>query len=243
MLGGVVFLATRQPLPSVPDASQRGCNGLVELCDRPLDQVVFAGTHNAMSGADVPGFMFPSHRVGVRRQLEDGIRALMLDVLPGFRVGDAVKTDLDEAELVREKLEPELGAEGFEAALRIRSRLLEGEAADRELFLCHALCELGAVRLVPVLREIREFLILNPREVLILILEDAVPAAEVAAAFAESRLEDLVWRGRVTPPWPTLGEMVASGGRVLVLAENHSEGVPWYHPAWEVFQDYSFSTT
>ena len=35
-----------------------GCNGDARLCERPLDEVVFAGTHNAMSAADRPGWMF-----------------------------------------------------------------------------------------------------------------------------------------------------------------------------------------
>ncbi len=242
---GVAALLARAPLPDGVRLPVSGCNGLDELCDRRLDEVVFPGTHNSMAAADVPGWMFPNQQLGVRRQLDDGIRAFMLDVLPGIPVGGAVKTDFDEAELVREKLEPALGAEGFEAALRIRGRLLGGDPRDRELYLCHGLCELGAIRLVPVLREFREFLILHPREVVIIIIEDAVPAAEVAAAFTESRLVDLVYRGPVTAPWPTLGEMADSGGRVLVLAENDSEGVPWYHPAWNVFQEtpYHFEST
>ena len=220
-----------------------GCNGSRDLCDRPLDQVVFACAHNAMGAADVPGWMFPNHQRGIESQLQDGIRAFMLDVLPGISVGDAVKTDIDDSQIVREKLEPALGAEGLDAALRIRERLLDVDSADSELFLCHGLCELGAAPLVPVLATMHDFLILNPNEVIIIIIEDAVPAADIAAAFEDSRLLDLVYRGPVTPPWPTLGEMVATNQRVLVLAENDSEGVDWYHPAFTVFQEtpYHFS--
>jgi len=32
---------------------------------------------------------------------------------------------------------------------------------------------------------------------------------------------------------PTLGEMVASGGRLVVLGEYDVGNVPWYHLAWE----------
>ena len=42
----------------------------------------------------------------------------MLDVMPGVPMENAVKTDLDETELTHEKLEPVLGIEGVNAALR-----------------------------------------------------------------------------------------------------------------------------
>ena len=41
-----------------------------------------------------------------------------------------------------------------------------------------------------------------------------VAPADVARCFAETGLEDLVYRGPVTAPWPTLGEMVARDERV-----------------------------
>jgi hypothetical protein len=238
LVGFFLMSGPPQPPSSLPVVASAGtCNGMPELCDRRLDEVVFACTHNAMGAADVPGWLFPNQQAGILTQLEDGVRALMLDVLPGIRVDGAVMTDLDDGELTRAKLEPVLGAEGLDAAMRIRERMLGAEELGRGLFLCHGLCELGYQPFVTVLVEIAEFLTVNPREVLVIIIEDAVPAADIAAAFAASGLLDLVWQGPVEPPWPTLGEMVAIGGRVLVLGENDTEGVPWYHPAWEVCQE------
>ncbi len=54
------------------------CNGHASLCDRTLDDVTFPGTHNSMSNADA-GWGGPNQQHGMTRQLEDGIRALMLD--------------------------------------------------------------------------------------------------------------------------------------------------------------------
>jgi hypothetical protein len=59
---------------------ETGCNGYEVLCDRPLDQVTLAGTHNSMSNADA-GWLAPNQQHGLTRQLEDGIRALMLDTM------------------------------------------------------------------------------------------------------------------------------------------------------------------
>ena len=242
LTAGAVYL-TRQPAPlaTVPGG---GCNGSPALCDRPLDEIVFAGTHNAMGAADVPGWMFPNQQAGIPAQLRDGIRAFMLDVMSGVPVGNFVKTDMEEGEAARAKLEPSLGPEGLDAALRIRERLIGGDESQRDLYLCHGFCELGSSRLIPVLVQFRDFLILNPGEVIIIIFEDTVAPSAVSTAFEESGLVDLVYRGEVKHPWPTLGEMVRTNQRVLVLAENHSEGVPWYHPAFEVCQEtpYHFSS-
>ena len=64
------------PSPGAPVAT---CNGHAELCSRRLDQVTFAGTHNSMSNEDA-GWRVPNQHHGLSRQLQDGVRSLMLDV-------------------------------------------------------------------------------------------------------------------------------------------------------------------
>jgi hypothetical protein len=66
------------PPPPWPPARD-GCNGHVELCDRPYPEVVFPGTHNSMSNAD-DGWGVPNQTHNLRRQLSDGIRVFLLDV-------------------------------------------------------------------------------------------------------------------------------------------------------------------
>ncbi|TVQ89404.1 MAG: hypothetical protein EA397_15200 [Deltaproteobacteria bacterium] len=56
----------------------RLCNGYAELCDRPLDQVALPSTHNAMSNSD-EGWLAPNHRYPPQRQLDDGVRGMLLD--------------------------------------------------------------------------------------------------------------------------------------------------------------------
>ena len=63
------------------DSCQRAdgrCNGSSLLCDRAFDAVSFPTSHNAFSNAD-EGWAVPNQRHGLTRQLEDGVRALMLD--------------------------------------------------------------------------------------------------------------------------------------------------------------------
>ncbi len=55
-----------------------GCNGHPDLCDRRLDQVVFPATHNSMSNEE-EGWRIPNQVRGIVRQLEDGVRAFLID--------------------------------------------------------------------------------------------------------------------------------------------------------------------
>ncbi|MFI5370276.1 MAG: hypothetical protein ACHQ52_01870 [Candidatus Eisenbacteria bacterium] len=230
-----VTIGHREP-ESAPEITS--CNGSPELCDRPLDQVVFPATHNSMGGADNPGWMFPNQTAGITRQLQDGVRAFLLDVHYGVPVGDKVKTVLDAEPGSMAKYESVVGKEGMDAAMRIRDRIVGGDEKTRRVYMCHGFCELGALELVPMLRDVRRFLVENPGEVLIFDIEDDGPSPEdVQRCFEESGLVDFVYHGPVHGPWPTLREMAASDQRVVVMAENHTGGAPWYHSTFDVSQE------
>ncbi len=89
----------------------RACNGHPELCDRPLDEVAFASTHNSMSAASEPGWLFPTHEDGIVKQLDDGIRGLLIDTHYGVATPKGVATDLETGSKSRAKIEDELGKE------------------------------------------------------------------------------------------------------------------------------------
>ena len=241
-VAGGIFFTRPESFAPVSEATTT-CNGSPALCDKTLDQVVFPAAHNAMGASDVNGWMFPNHTYGIPTQLQRGIRAFLVDVYPGYAVGERVKTDLEEGLNISAKFEPVLGVEGVVAATRIRDRLIVGADSPRKLYMCHGMCEIGASEFVAALAEIRRFLILNPGEVILVMIEDYVTPEEIAAAFEESRLIDLVYKGAPGPPWPTLGEMVQTGQRVLVVAENNASGVAWYHQAFEIFQETPYHTT
>ena len=58
----------------------QACNGHPALCDRRLDEVTLATTHNAMS-SEAAGWIAPNQGFGITQQLEDGIRGMMLDTM------------------------------------------------------------------------------------------------------------------------------------------------------------------
>ncbi len=237
--GGLIalLLVLRRPeVAPVATASIGACNGAPELCDRRIDEVSFPATHNSMSNAQIPGWLFPHHSVDFTGQLQYGIRALLIDIHYGFPGADRIKTDLEGEGATREKLVGAVGEEGFEAAQRIRDRMVGVDEGRRGLYFCHGFCELGAYEVAPALRNIRDWLVVNPREVLLIVIEDYVTPEEIAEAFKKSGLLEFVYTGPIAP-WPTLRAMILSGGRVLVYTESGKPGVDWLHPAFESFQE------
>ncbi|MBP8131674.1 MAG: hypothetical protein KA184_19005 [Candidatus Hydrogenedentes bacterium] len=85
VLAFVAVLLPRAPRNNVaaPDVAAAQpvlmVNGRVDLTTRPYDKAAYVTTHNAMSSRDA-GFIFPNQIGGLRKQLEDGVRAMMLDV-------------------------------------------------------------------------------------------------------------------------------------------------------------------
>jgi len=221
------------------------CNGHAELCDRPLNEVALATTHNSMS-VPLPGWYSAMQEVPIADQLRDGIRGLQIDThyadkLPNGRVRTFFgSTD----ELKRRVRADGVSPDSVDAALRIRDRLgFEGEG-ERGMYLCHSFCELGATPLGSLLEDIRTFLVASPGAVLVVINQDYVKPADFVGAVRDAGLEQFAYDGPVGDRWQTLREMTDSGKRVVFLAENHAGAAPWYHPAYEAITEetpYAFS--
>jgi hypothetical protein len=225
--------------PDVPEAVEpvTAYNGLPQLGDRTLDQVVFPTTHNSMGGAGVTNWMFPNQSASIEDQLEDGVRGFLIDITYGIPAGENVKTVLDSTGTGMAKYEKAVGAEGMDAALRIRNRLTGAESGPRDVYMCHGFCELGALKFVSVLSDMHEFLVENPGEVLVVVIQDeSVDAADIVRCFEQSGLIDFVYKGP-PGPWPTLREMVDSDQRVVVMTENLRSGIPWCHNAFDIVQE------
>jgi hypothetical protein len=228
-----------EPAPVPAEAEERGCNGSPALCGRRLNQVTFAATHNSFSAAGEPGWLFANQRYGIARQLDDGIRGLLLDVHYGVRDPDgAVRTDLRAEGESRNRAARRLSPRALEIADRLVGRVGLGDlSGGRALYLCHTLCELGAEPLGEELAAIRRFLERNPAEVLVVMIEPYVPPAPIEDAFDEAGLLEHVVTLRRDEPLPTLGELVDSNRRLVVYTEDEGGTPAWYHSAFSFVQD------
>ncbi|HEX4010944.1 MAG TPA: hypothetical protein VHX62_13085 [Solirubrobacteraceae bacterium] len=202
--------------------------------------MVFPATHNSFAASELPGWHFASQTYPIQRQLEDGIRALLLDIHYGVydsAVG-RVRTDLAAEGSDRNKVAKQVPPRALRVADRVAGGVGLGSLKGTpEPYLCHTLCELGADPLDRELKVIAGFLDAHPDQVLIVIVEDYVPPSTIKQAFAGAGLTDDVATLKTGAPVPTLGELIKSGRRLLVFAEVKGGSPAWYMPAFSFIQD------
>jgi uncharacterized membrane protein HdeD (DUF308 family) len=237
-------LAVILPAPQVATVAVAtpagGCNGARELCGRRLDEVVFAATHNSYAAADEPGWLFANQRLGIARQLRDGIRAFLIDIHSGAPDPQSgrIRTDLAAEGSSRNKVARQLSPAALRTADRLVGRAGVGRpTGERRPYLCHTLCELGAEPLDDQLGLFRDFLAANPREVVVLFVEPYVPVQEIERGFEEAELLGQAAALRRDEPLPTLGELIRAGTRLVVLTEKDGGARPWYLPGFSFAQD------
>jgi hypothetical protein len=216
-----------------PSAAVQGCNGSAKLCAKRLDEVVLPATHNAMS-VPLGGWFSSEQDAPIAEQLRDGIRGLLLDTHYADKLSATrFRTHFDSPADLREAIKQDGASDrAVQAALRLRDRLGFRGKGERGMYLCHTFCELGATPLQDVLHDLHTFLVTHPGEVVVVVNQDYVTPADVVGAVREAGLERLVLTPRAGEPLPTLGEMVRSGHRLVLLAENHAGAAPWYQPAY-----------
>ncbi len=243
-VASLAVAASDDPVARTERASDGLCNGSLVLCSRRLDEVVFPTAHNAMSNAP-DGFLNANQGMTLTAQLDLGIRGLLIDALEGQRnPKGVVRTNL--VGETRETVVAQIGEGGLAAAQRLAGRVAFGPIeGDTEVFLCHVLCELGATKASDAFREIRTWLERHPREVLIVFVQDDAKPADIVDAARDGGLADLAAAVDPAAPMPTLAHLIASGKRVVMIAEHKASAEPWYPAGFKLFQDtpYAFATT
>lgn len=255
-VGGLALLVTYivavvpdEKLDAVP-ASESGpptCNGHVELCARRFDEVAFPATHNSMAAAD-EGWFFAEQPDGILSQLDHGIRVLLIDswyAQATSRPGVVANTEDDRAAAIAE-VRRTIGPEGVDSALRLRKALNLRPSGPAQHYLCHGICELGSTEWLPVMEDVAAWVRSHPRDVITFFIQDMVSPADTAELVERAGLQPFVHLQRTGEPWPTLGSMIDSGRRVVIMMEEESGGRdhPWLLPGFEWVQDtpYLFRT-
>ena len=101
-----------------------------------------------------------------------------------------------------------------------------------QTFLCHGPCTFGHSRLLDGLCTITRFLDTHPDEVFSIIFENHIEDADTDAMLEASGLREYLYTHPTGTPWPTLGEMIASGKRVVAFLERGGGSPAYLHPAW-----------
>ena len=218
------------------------CNGHISLCDRRFNEIAIAATHNSMSSAE-DGFSLANHSRGIIHQLNAGYRGLLIDLYNGLESERnlGVVTDISpHTPEERAQLVEQWGEATVRSAEELRRRAIDA-GGERQLYLCHRLCETGATPFAAELERLRGWLQANPGETLIIIIEDNVDPQDVSAAFEKAKLLPYLHTQTPGAPWPTLRQMIDSGRRLVVMAEKKTGDIPWYHNAYAFTQETPFS--
>ncbi len=115
----------------------------------------------------------------------------------------------------------------------VRGFMLDTHYFRGDAYLCHGSCLLGSKPLADGLLVVREFLDANPYEVLTIIFESYISAADTETAFHESGLDAYTYAHETGTDWPTLFGMIESNTRVVVFTDNEGGEPAWYHAVWE----------
>ncbi len=224
-----------------PTVAELGtCNGYAQLCARRLDQVVFAGTHNAMSAADSPGWLIANQARDIARQLNDGIRAFKISTHYGVSDGRGhVLTDLAAEGARANRVAEQLSPEGRAALQRLSASIGFGKPKGKpSVWLCHSQCEVGATSMLSFVSTVTRFLAANPNQVLIFFDEDYVKEISLEEEFKRAGLFSHLAVLRLGQQLPTLGELVRSQHNVLVFTQEPVSGrFPWDMYGFDWIQD------
>ena len=240
LMGLGLVVTTKGAAQRAEAAGVEECNGEASLCDLPLNLAMFPATHNSMSSAQYPGFLFGEQLTTIKAQLDGGVRALLIDTHYG--VETSARLPGSETPLVVTDRAAEIASAATEAAnpaLAEQAGVLASRApkkadAQRDMYLCHNFCELGSVPFSSVLGDVKTFLDTHPDEVVVVVIQDAVEPVATSRAFIDAGLDERAYTLSRNEPMPTLGDLVRSRRNLLVFAEVGGPGAPdWYQPAYE----------
>ncbi len=127
-------------------------------------------------------------------------------------------------------------------ALGVRGLMLDVYAHHEKVMLYHGKRILGHRPLLEDLKAIKDFLDAHPTEVMSIIFESYISPTQMASALAQAGLLPHLHMQARGVPWPTLGEMVVSGQRLVIFSEkDQSNPYPWLHHIWDFATENHYS--
>jgi len=115
-----------------------------------------------------------------------------------------------------------------------------------EPYFCHTVCEIGSEPMQPTMDRLNDWMDANPREVVVLFIQDTVTPQDTDAVLRKAGLADKAYVHPTGAQWPTLRQMIDSNKRLVVLMENTGGGTeyPYLHQGFDLVQDteYTFKT-
>jgi hypothetical protein len=201
-----------------------------------------------MSAADQPGWLFAEQPHGIVAQLNAGIRVLLFDTWLGqptqrARITTTPAALRGKAQTISDQA---FGAAAVRAALQARNLIGLKPTGPAQPYLCHGFCAFGSTLWEPVMAQVKDWMAAHPRDVVTFFIQDeGVTPAQTNHVFQQAGLLPYLYTQPAGQPWPTLGQMIDSGRRLVVLMENQDGGTayPWQMPGFTWTQDTPYDYT
>ncbi len=198
-------------------------------------------------------FLGAEHTITIPEQLNAGARFLMLDAYYGYDDNGIVRTNLAGG-VDRKKLEQERGPDAVRSLDRVGALTGTADTSGKkqDVYFCHDLCELGAVKASDVFSGVKDFLDRNLTDVVILDMEDYVQPKDMKRALDDAGLGPRLLT--LTPgqlKTKTLGDLVTpkhkndtdQPRRLIVVSEKHGGVEKWLPKAYSLFQETPYTFT
>jgi len=167
------------------------------------DEVCFLATHNAHANYNA-GYWYAQQRWSITKQLNNGVRCLLLDTWPAYKnnltqQADPKTVPIDQIEV-----------------------MLWHDITGRDL----------KIKFKDALVKIHTFLKNNPDEIVTFILEDHTSADIIDKVFDESTIKELIlkpsdWSVSQHDGWPQLKWMIQNNKRLVVFSNKKSSHYAW----------------
>ncbi|MFO0659706.1 MAG: hypothetical protein U0165_07740 [Polyangiaceae bacterium] len=103
---------------------------------------------------------------------------------------------------------------------------------------------LGEEPLLGILQNVKKFLDDNPNEVVEFLAESTVTPAEIANVFEQAGLTSYLYEHDAKKGWPTIGEMIDSGKRIVFFNDSQDADRPaWQLYMWDFIVDTDYNIT
>ena len=123
----------------------------------------------------------------------------------------------------------------------IRGLNLDTHQWNNEVYLCHTLCDFGNMKLVDGFSLIEEFLIENPRNVIMITFQAGISAEDTLTAFEEANLSQRLYHHELGTEWQTLESLIEQERQVIAFSSNGGGIIDGYHEQWTHWIDNPYS--
>lgn len=126
--------------------------------------------------------------------------------------------------------------------LGVRGLMLDVYAHGDKLMLYHGKRILGHRPLQEDLTAVQAFLATHPDAIMSIIFESYISPDQMATALTQAGLMPYLHTQAPSAPWPTLGQMIAKGGRLVIFSEkDKGNPYPWLHHIWDYATENHYS--